>query len=251
MSLEGSGDDGVPPHGHLDSAGPPIAVASQGGSSMRRMFALLVAVLLVASLAGSSVAAAPQHARVNHFVGNFDLLDAGGKVVGHVVADFQEPTDQRLAPGSLDIYWNWYDPENPPSSFPFMALDWPPVRESHAQLLGAWFYEQDLPAPFIHKFAAGTSGYLCDYTAPSNADCRPFSVEFQEYADPSNPNAAGWQFAPELYEDMLAANNVTAKRQADAMRARNYRARKKGPNQPARSKVVDLDTRRDAEGANQ
>ena len=63
--------------------------------------------------------------------------------------------------------------------------------------------------------------------------------------------SGGWQFAPELYEDMLAANNVTAKRQADAMRARNYRARKKAPNQPARGKVVDLDTRRDAEGANQ
>jgi hypothetical protein len=144
---------------------------------MRRFVALLAAATLVATLAASSVVAAPPVAKVNHFVGNFDMLDASGHVVGHVVANFKEPTLAEMVPGTLDVYWAPYDPEHPPFPY-FMDLRYPPVKESHAQLLSAWFdtYDDDI---WGHVISAGTDGYLCDYTAPWNSGCRYFSVLFQ------------------------------------------------------------------------
>ncbi len=143
---------------------------------MRRLLALLGAAALVASLAGSSVAAAPV-AKVNHFVGNFDMLDDSGNVVGHIVANFKEPTYQQMVPGTLDVYWAPYDPASPPFPY-FMDLEYPPVRESHAQLLSSGFntYDDDI---WGHVISAGVEGYLCDYTAPWNSGCRYFSVIFQ------------------------------------------------------------------------
>ena len=55
----------------------------------------------------------------------------------------------------------------------------------------------------------------------------------------------GWEFAEELYDDMLAANNLTAKRTASAKRSRNYRARKKGDPLEKPEVVVELDSRRE------
>jgi hypothetical protein len=142
---------------------------------MRRLLAPLGAVVLVASLAGSSVAAAPV-AKVDHFVGNFDMLDDSGHVVGHIVVNFKEPTSSRMVPGTLDVYWEPYDAGTPPFPY-FMALG-APVRESHAQLISAWFdtYDDDT---WGHVVTGGTDGYLCDYAGPWSGGCRYFSVLFQ------------------------------------------------------------------------
>ena len=148
---------------------------------MRRFVALFAVLVLVAGLSASSVTAATRPARVNHVVGNFDMLDSTGSPVGHIVVNFGEPTQKQVVPGTLDVHWMPYDTGNPP--FPFMALDWPPVRESHAQLLAAWFNPEDGPAG--HVIVGGASGFLCDYTAPWNAGCRPFWVQFRVYADGS------------------------------------------------------------------
>jgi hypothetical protein len=145
---------------------------------MRRFVALLSAGVLVVSLAASSAAAAPPVARVNHFVGNFDMLsEQTGNYVGHIVASFTEPTPERLVPGTLDVYWAPYDPSSPPFPY-FMDLSFAPVRESHAQLLSAGFNVYD-DAIWGHVVSAGADGYLCDYTAPWNSGCRYFSVIFQ------------------------------------------------------------------------
>lgn len=161
---------------------------------MRRFMALVAAVILVMSAASSSVAAPPVTSHVNHFVGNFDLLDWSGGLVGHIVVDIQEPTESRLVSGTLDVYWNAYDPADPPSSFPFMNLDGAPIRESHAQLAGGWFYDATQPGPWGYSRTAGASGYLCDYAAPAVMDCRPFSVVFVQSSNPDEPRWVGWQF---------------------------------------------------------
>lgn len=137
---------------------------------MRRTFAVVSAAALIVVLAGSVLATGP-HSQVNRFVGNFDLLDPDGRVVGHVVANFTEPSDKDLVPGTLDVTWAPYDSADPP--FPFLDLDWPPVRESHAQLIGTSFG----PEPG-YALIAGAGGYLCDYTAPWNGGCREFAVHF-------------------------------------------------------------------------
>jgi hypothetical protein len=158
---------------------------------MRRFLALISALVLVAALAGSSLAAAPV-AKVNHFVGNFDMLaqDGSGRVVGHVVAKFKEPSYSQMVPGTLDVYWAPYDVASPP--FPFMTtLLWPPVKESHAQLLESGFDTVYNPAGF-HVVNAGTHGYLCDYTAPWNAGCRQFWVIFVQIVEKTGPNVAMW-----------------------------------------------------------
>jgi len=158
---------------------------------MRRIVALLAALVLLASVGASSVSAGQRTPRVNHFVGNFDMTDTNGTVIGHVHADFKEPTLTRMVPGTLDIFWEPYDVANPP--FPFMPLDWPPVKESHAQLLAAWFDGGDTDwAGYV--VTAGTSGYLCDYTAPWNADCRPFVALFQTTTSGPAPHLV--QFFP-------------------------------------------------------
>jgi hypothetical protein len=149
---------------------------------MRRFVALLSAVVLVASLASASLAAGPTE-RVNRFAGNFDMLDEQtGNYVGRIVVSFTEPTPQKLVPGTLDVYWAPYNPSDPP--FPYFmdlslpGLPLPPVKESHAQLLSAWFDEYD-DATWGHVVSAGADGYLCDYAAPWNSGCRYFSVIFQ------------------------------------------------------------------------
>ncbi len=146
---------------------------------MRRVLAIFGAAALVLSVVSSSAAAGPT-SRVNHFVGDFDMLDWQGNVVATVVADFTEPGQTRLVPGRVDVYWRWYDPASQPFAFPFMPLDWPPVRESHGQLLGSWFMQDQSPDAGVVTIA-GASGYLCDYTGPWNAGCRLFYVMFQTH----------------------------------------------------------------------
>jgi hypothetical protein len=91
---------------------------------MRRWFALLAALALVASLAGTSVAAVPAR---SGFIGEFDLVGQGdGFVFGHVSAALSVPTEANLVPGHYDFYGSepqfeeahglltyadfWYDP---------------------------------------------------------------------------------------------------------------------------------------------
>jgi hypothetical protein len=150
---------------------------------MRRLFALGAAVMLTASLAGSSLATGPTRL-VNRFVGDFDMLDpATGHVVAHVVARFTEPTYAKLVPGTLDVFWA---PDVTRDTFPFAELDWYPVRESHAQLGSASFGVEPGYATI-----AGTGGSLCDYSAPWNVGCRMFSVHLDIPLDGS-PNVVWW-----------------------------------------------------------
>jgi len=156
---------------------------------MRRLTAILAVVALVGSLAASSVAAAPPVARINHFFGTFDMLVEGtDQVVGHIVVDFREPTLEQVVPGTLDVDWEPYDLDHPP--FPFMTLAYPPVRESHAQLLTAHFDTYD-DQYWGHVVTGGTDGFLCDYTGPWDANCRYFSVLFQ-LTTLGPPRAANW-----------------------------------------------------------
>ena len=156
---------------------------------MRRVLALLAAIVLVASLGASTVSAAPRVPKVNHFAGDFDMTGTNGTVIAHVTVDFKEPTTKQMVPGTLDIVWAPYDTANPP--FPFLPLNWPPVKESHAQLLGSHFDTAYNPAGF-HVVNAGTDGYLCDYTAPWNAGCRQFWVLFVQVVEKTAPDVAMW-----------------------------------------------------------
>jgi hypothetical protein len=148
---------------------------------MRRIVALLGALMLVGSLAGSSVAAGPTD-RVNHLIADFTMLDQQGNRVGRVVADFRESSWDRWVPGTLDVYWAPYAQANPP--FPFMALDGQPVQRSHAQLTGAWF-NREVGGPFPGTTVAGAGWYLCDFANPWDTSCRMFWVQFRVNADGS------------------------------------------------------------------
>ena len=73
------------------------------------------------------------------------------------------------------------------ATFPFVeGLDVYPVRESHALLTGAYFGVEPGYATL-----AGTSGALCDYSAPWNAGCRMFGVHFDIPLDGST-NVVWW-----------------------------------------------------------
>ncbi len=139
---------------------------------MRRVATVLAAVALAVTFAGTSLASGPTQ-RVNSFVANFQLLD-GDVVIGTVVANFRQPSDDRLVPGTLDVYWT------SDTTFPFPeSLNVVPARESHAQLFATWF------GPDAGGIVAGASGYLCDYSDPGDADCREFGVIFVNVSDGS------------------------------------------------------------------
>jgi len=140
---------------------------------MRRIMPVLASFALIAVLVAPTLAIGPT-SRINKFVGDFDLL-AGDVVIGHIKVSFTEPSDRKLVPGTLDITWA---PDVASDAFPFMALEWGPVKESHAQLIGTSFGVEPGYATI-----AGTDGYLCDYTAPWNGGCRPFGVQRR----PSSP----------------------------------------------------------------
>jgi hypothetical protein len=139
---------------------------------MRRIVALLAAIVLVGSLAGSTLAEGPPY-RVNHVVGNFDILDWDGSLVGHVVIDYQEPNSQRWVPGSLDVTWV------PGARFPYQQ---PPfgAKVSHTILVAAWFGPGAEPG----GVETGTTGSMCDFGAEWNATCHDFQVVIEQGADP-------------------------------------------------------------------
>jgi len=136
---------------------------------MRRTVALLAAIALAASLTSPGLAApTPAAGQQNSFVGSFDLVEQGTpNVVGHVVASFREPTRARLVPGTVDIYWTAGDPRSGLAA-----------RESHAQILEAWFWNGTDPKPYQMARVIGT---LCDYTTPQNGACDPFAMVFAKF----------------------------------------------------------------------
>jgi hypothetical protein len=161
--------------------------------AMRRFVALFVSAVLVLSLAVSGATAAPK--RENSFHGSFDITDWDGTVVGHVKADFREPTESRVVPGTLDVTWV------SGARFPFVQQPYE-VDESHAQLVAAWFGTGDLGDTFREW---GVSGYVCDYSAPWNANCHDFSMVFQKdvnveykgnvgFADTMKPANQGYDY---------------------------------------------------------
>lgn len=155
---------------------------------MRRVVALIAASVLVGSLIASGVSAAPapREARANSFVGNFDMVEPGsGLVVAHVVAQFQEPTFQRLVPGSLDIYW-----APGVATDPYGGTDSGfGARESHGQIVRAAFWGAGTEQPM-----GGVQGWLCDYVTPQNGSCHPFQMGFGVSApeDPPTRNVVGF-----------------------------------------------------------
>lgn len=140
---------------------------------MRRLAALGAAIMLVASVAGSSVAAPPT-SQVNHVVGDFDFLTMDGAPAGHVVVDYREPTGKRWVPGTLDVTWV----EGAP--FPYNQ---PPygVKVSHTILTWAGFgLSTGEPAVIVQS---GAGGSMCDFGAEWNATCHDFQIIIKEFND--------------------------------------------------------------------
>jgi hypothetical protein len=136
---------------------------------MRRTVALLAAIALAASLTTPGLAApTPAAGQQNSFVGSFELVEQGTtNVVGHVVADFREPTRAQLVPGTVDIYWTAGNPRSGLTA-----------RESHAQILEAWFWDGTDSKPYQMARVVGT---LCDYVTPQKGACDPFAMVFAKF----------------------------------------------------------------------
>jgi len=149
---------------------------------MRRLVALLSAVVLVASLAGSA-AATPAEPDSSSFVGNFEMINPDGTAAGWANVEIRMPTEQRLVPGHYD----------------FRGVKGWPIREGHAVLgvAGFWYDSTNQGGSNV----AYTEGVECLYTDPGAKYCHAFTgmfvdvldpaaidwVEFQGQ-DPSNPN---------------------------------------------------------------
>jgi hypothetical protein len=142
---------------------------------MRRSLALLTALVLIASLGASSVAAVTA-SEPSSFHGDFDMLDQGsGLAVGHIVVDLHEQTDARQSPGSLDVSW----------------ASGNPIRKSHARLSGVWFGQELLNPGWGAVRSAGATGTICD-TGAAGTTCRDFSVIFDQTVSPEFTNYVGW-----------------------------------------------------------
>ena len=140
---------------------------------MRRVVAILAAMALMGSLAGSTLAEGP-HDRVNRVVGNFDFLDWDGSVVGHVTVNYQEPTAQQWVPGSLEVTWV------PGARFPYQQ---PPfgAKMSRTILIAAWFGPPVGGEP--GAIETGAQGSMCDFGAQWNGICHDFQVVIERNAD--------------------------------------------------------------------
>ncbi len=135
---------------------------------MRRIISLLAAVVLTASLAGSSLAADAKPAL--GFTGNFAELDADGNVLGMINARLSVPTDQDLVPGE----------------FSFVGAPGYFVREAHTIIAGTgyWFDKG-------HEGGANVAyadGVECTYTGVGDTDCHEWAVMFIDPLDRTRPN---------------------------------------------------------------
>lgn len=138
---------------------------------MRRLVALGAALVLVASFAGSSVAAPPT-SQVNRVVGDFDFLTMDGSLAGHVVVNYKEPTQKQWVPGTLDVTWA------EGAAFPYAQ---PPygVKVSHTILTwaGFGFNEPD------SSIQSGAGGSMCDFGGYWNATCHGFQIAVKQFTN--------------------------------------------------------------------
>jgi hypothetical protein len=134
---------------------------------MRRVLALIAAVVLVASLAGSSLAAG--NPPKNSFTGDFDVIDPdSGVVVGHVVAQLSLPSDRRLVPGTYE----------------FKGAAGYPIQETRAVVANTLFWI-DPNGGMPHAMATGA---VCDINNPGEYICHgDWAVMFRVV--PGEPNS--------------------------------------------------------------
>jgi hypothetical protein len=144
---------------------------------MRRLVALLSAGVLVASLAASSVSAAPA-APENSLVANFQAIEGGtNKVIGRVTVQLFAPSERHLVPGFYDFY----------------GVPGYPVRESHAQLGRVEFWYDPAAGnpggyegpPDFGANVAYAEGVMCDYAEPNVPNCHPIYLWFVDVLDPA------------------------------------------------------------------
>ena len=151
---------------------------------MRRFIALLSAGALVASLAASSVSAAPPP-KVNSFVGSFAIAEEGTRhTFGLVVASLNVPTDSRLVPGTYNLYGS-HDNS---------------IREDHAVIGDAqfWYDANNQVGGSNVAFGQGTH---CIYYGPNNTLCQPFAVMFIDNRNPTLPDQVAFANHKELNTD--------------------------------------------------
>jgi hypothetical protein len=134
---------------------------------MRRVLALVGALLLIASLAGSAVAVTRT---VNQrFTGDFDVIDpANGEIAGHVTAQFVLPTEGQVAPGT----------------FQFTGASWYPIKAMRTAVADALFWI-DPNGGLPHAMEVGAE---CDISWPGGYECHgDWAVMFREV--PGEPNS--------------------------------------------------------------
>jgi hypothetical protein len=133
---------------------------------MRRVLALIAAVVLVGSLAGSSLAAGMPP---NSFTGDFDVINPdSGAVVGHVVARLSPPSDRLLVPGKYE----------------FTGATGYPIRETRAVVASSLFWID----PNGGKPHAMATGAACDIFNPGDYTCHgDWAVMFRVV--PGEPNS--------------------------------------------------------------
>jgi|BarGraNGADG00312_1021997.scaffolds.fasta_scaffold22100_2 hypothetical protein len=136
---------------------------------MRRALALIAAVVLVASFAGSAAASAAVP-KGSSFVGNFamsDMSDASGTAVGWANVEIRAATQQTLVPGHYD----------------FRGAKGYSIREGHAVLgLTEFWYDSGHGAD---SNVAYTEGVECLYTDLGVKDCHAFTAMFVDVLDPA------------------------------------------------------------------
>jgi hypothetical protein len=135
---------------------------------MRRPIALAAAVVLAASLAGSSVASTS--ASKLRFTGDFVQLSDAGEAMGRITAQLFEPTQQQLVPGSYD----------------FVGAPGNGVRESHAVIGHTAFWFD--PGHEGGSNVAYGDGVECVFFGVNDSVCHEWAVMFIDPVDGSVPN---------------------------------------------------------------
>ena len=135
---------------------------------MRRALALVAAVVLGASVAGSGLAAAGTTKL--SFTGDFVQLADDGTVMGRITAQLGQPTEQQLVPGSYD----------------FSGAPGNGVLESHA-VIGhtAFWYD---PGHEGGADVAYGEGVECVFFGVGDSTCHEWAVMFIDVRDGSVPN---------------------------------------------------------------
>ncbi len=138
---------------------------------MRRLLAVVSALVLVVAVSGSSVAAPSR----SMFVGDFEILDRGsGDVIGRVVANLVVPTADQLVAGTYD----------------FTGAPGYEVLAGHGQLaIGSFHFDPNFPEPGGAGVNVGQGeGVECEYYGPNEAICREWLIQFIDYVEPGIPS---------------------------------------------------------------